>query len=159
MENVKDFCLFVYEIDGRDNYFVMSKNNDGVYVSFTHIGDNCIFDEVSKMLKVAVGSYSFSASYNDIVEAIRNFIRNNSYVFDIPRNTISLYLLYSQLQQAVKFLERMKSPEEKIRIKALKEREARDARIREARIQTIDVADLYSVSMKRVYEAYLESLF
>lgn len=155
--NVKNYYLFIYEIDGKDEYFVMGRNDEEVFVSFKHIGSDCDFDTVTKMLSSTVKSYSFSASYKDITESIRNFIMYNSFVCDIPRNTIQLYTLYNQIKDAGKVLERIKSPEEKIRLKALKEREARNERIRAAREEYNGCGVCY-VSMKNIVDAYLESI-
>ena len=152
------YMLFVYEIDGVNEYMLMGKNVNNEYVSFKKIGQDLDYDSVCATISM-FGKYCTSLSYYDIYNALNEFInRFKNIHLDNDKNASIL----RQVVLANGILERMLSPEEKLRAqiaeKRIYERVLRNRRILKAREEN-EIYDycVPTASEKRIMEAYLES--
>lgn len=148
--------LFVYEIDGEDNWFIMKKDKPGHYASFKCIGKDLDYDSVAATLSATVGSFTFSASYDELKRAIVSFCKefstHKAYMSASPETR-------TQVDNAGYYLRSMKSQEQKIREKnRRKVYDEREKCCTKMRRGEFGACDFYGAkaSIGKIIDAYLE---
>ena len=154
--DVASNCLFVYEIDGKNEFFIMGRNSKGKYVSFDYLGRNLDVLSVRNTMCSLCKSYTYSEKYEDLQKALSGF--NYEFSGSVDINLSRFDNIRDQLRDVRKLLRIIKSPEQKIQEKMLREREARNERIRKAR-ENINIYEpgCAHTTMQAVIEAFIES--